>query len=180
MPIYTIDVAEQHHSAISLASISIMEFFAKLMSVIGASRSGIDFVASLPVEIAELILLKLDPRSVLNVARVSRKWMAVCKGSFRLRGVARRHLRKEERRMSDGLIKQMRTTKDQTDSGSYRKQVALVERAPRQGATISLTISVFRKIEVKRPATLKNRSDKKPSSRANPSTIPTRSSLRLR
>lgn len=143
------------------------------MSVIGASGSGVDFVASLPVEIAELILLKLDPRSLLNAAGVSRKWMAVCSGSSRLRSTGRRHLRKEKLRMSGGEILTKRRR------AALRRQVDLAERSFHQVLVAPSASPVSRTIEVNRPVTIKNRSsDKNPL--PNPSKIPTRRSLRLR
>lgn len=108
-----------------------MESFAKLMSTLGVSHSEIDFVAALPVELAELILLKLDPRSLLNAARVSKKWTAVCIGSSRLRKTARHHLRKDKRRMTQDNV--LARGSKSSASRITRMQTDLAQRAPRQG-----------------------------------------------
>lgn len=167
--LYTDTLAAERHSANFLSSTSIMESFAKLMSAIGASSSDVDFVASLPVEIAEIILLKLDPRSLVNAAQVSRKWMRVCAGSSRLRRTARRHLRKENQRMSDQTVVTKRLR------AAARRQVHLAESTSRQVGVSPSASPVFRAIEVKRPVPMKRRSGDK-----NPSKFPTRKSLRLR
>lgn len=82
-----------------------MEYLRKLLSALGVWNSGVDIVGTLPVEISEMILQKLDPQSLLNASRVSRNWMAICKGSSRLRRSARHHLRKKQRQLiqNDGL-----------------------------------------------------------------------------
>lgn len=106
------DLTEEHHSAIVIAS-SNMDSFAKLMSSIGANSCEVDFMSSLPLEIAELILRKLDSSSLLNSALVSRKWMSVCKGDSRLRKTIRHHLRKKNLSRMRGLkrpSKQNKTT----------------------------------------------------------------------
>lgn len=74
-----------------------MEFFSKLMTALGVWNRGVDVVGNLPVEIAEMIFQNLDSRSLLNAAKVSTKWMAICRGSFRLRQTAKRYLRKVKR-----------------------------------------------------------------------------------
>lgn len=73
-----------------------MELFSNLMSALGISNRGVDIIGDLPVEVAELILQKLDPLSLMNAAKVSSKWMAICKGSSRLRKTARRFLRRKK------------------------------------------------------------------------------------
>lgn len=151
-----------------------MESFTQLMSCIGASQSGSDFVANLPVEIAELILLKLDPRCVLNAALVSRKWLAVCKGSSRLRRITRCHLRKNKKRM---MSHRPIVTRHSSHSISLRKPLGM----PSQGTIAPSMRLEIRTIRINKPDSLKNRSNlKEPSNPVNPSNIPTGSSLRLR
>uniref|UniRef100_A0A6V7J2R7 F-box domain-containing protein n=1 Tax=Bracon brevicornis TaxID=1563983 RepID=A0A6V7J2R7_9HYME len=75
-----------------------MEFFRKLMSCFGTSQPEYDPVDNLPVEITQNIFRMLDGPSLLNAAQVSREWLYVCRGDFRLRATARRHLRREKKR----------------------------------------------------------------------------------
>ncbi|KAK0176604.1 hypothetical protein PV328_000723 [Microctonus aethiopoides] len=82
-------------------AITTMESFAKLMSAIGTSGVEHDLVEILPVEITEIIFRQLDPRSLLNVARVSTKWMNVCRHDCKIRRTVRHHLRNERTRMLD-------------------------------------------------------------------------------
>ncbi|KAK0079990.1 hypothetical protein PV325_000578 [Microctonus aethiopoides] len=78
-----------------------MEFFAKLISAIGTSGVEHDLIEILPVEITEIIFRQLDPRSLLNIARVSTKWMNVCRQDCKMRCTVRHHLQKERRGMLD-------------------------------------------------------------------------------
>lgn len=95
---------QEHHSTVVIDISSIMELFSKLMSALGVWNGGVDIVGILPVEIAEIILQKLDARSLFNAARVSKKWMAICRGCACMRKSARRYLRKQKRRIiQDGL-----------------------------------------------------------------------------
>lgn len=165
---------DQHHSATDLANIRIMEFFAKLMSCIGASYRGIDFIACLPVEIAETILLKLDPRSLLNAARVSTKWMAVCKGSPRLRRTARRHLRKEKKR---NLSHKVMGFWGRVTASICVKRSPTIAEVPPQGVTFNGR--QFKVLRVDGRSRLKATNGQNPTRPPNRSTIPTRSSLRL-
>lgn len=73
-----------------------MEFFSHLMSALGIWNRGVDIIGDLPIEVAEIILQKLDSVSLMNAAKVSSKWMAICKGSSRLRKSARRFLRRKK------------------------------------------------------------------------------------
>nr|XP_012134632.1 PREDICTED: probable E3 ubiquitin ligase complex SCF subunit sconB [Megachile rotundata] len=75
-----------------------MEFFRSFLRVIGLLQPAkVDFISELPPEVSQLILRKLDPESLLNVAQVSQKWLGVCRADKKLRQTARRHLRHEER-----------------------------------------------------------------------------------
>lgn len=148
-----------------------MESFSQLMGTIGALQGRVDFVASLPVEIAELVLTKLDPRSLLNVARVSRRWLAVCMGSSRLRKTTRRHLRKEKRR----IVQLDLVSTRQSKSGSAFRTTRMLTnaRTSQPGRTAPL---IFK---AQTTSTLNIRSsDRKSISRVP--LIPTKSSLRLR
>lgn len=89
-----------------------MEFFSNLMSALGIWNRGVDIIGDLPVEVAEIILQKLDPLSLMNAAKVSSKWMSICKGSSRLRKSARRFLRKKKYRLvQDDVISIKRSGK---------------------------------------------------------------------
>lgn len=76
-----------------------MESFAMLMSTIGASSVEHNLVETLPIEITEIIFRQLDPRSLLNVAQVSKKWMTLCRGNCKIRRTVRDHLQKERRQL---------------------------------------------------------------------------------
>ncbi|KAH0539888.1 uncharacterized protein LOC123258514 [Cotesia glomerata] len=71
-----------------------MEPFKNFLKVIDALNYNIDFVKIFPTEISQMIFKKLDPRSLLNVAKVSRKWRDVCKSDPQLKKTARGYLRK--------------------------------------------------------------------------------------
>ena len=45
----------------------------------------IDFIKDIPSEIFQVILAKLDTKSLLNAAQVSRKWLSVCKSTATFR-----------------------------------------------------------------------------------------------
>lgn len=159
-----------------LESDSIMESFAKLMCVFGASRDGIDFVAALPIEIAELILLKLDALSLLKVASVSRKWMNICRGCCRLRKIARHHLRNKKRLLIQDDLATAKRNKKQTVSRSSRMQTDLAQRLSRQGSTLPIFSDAS---AVMQTSTRNSRMDDKRSVPHVPM-FPTRSTLRLR
>lgn len=83
-----------------------MEFFSNLLSALGVWNRGIDIIGNLPVEVAVMILQKLDPITLINAAKVSSKWMAICKSSARLRKSARQYLRRRKRRiLQEDVIK---------------------------------------------------------------------------
>lgn len=109
-----------------------MEFFSKLMSALGVWHRGVDVVGNLPVEVAEIILQKLDPRSLLNAANVSQTWMSICKGSSRLRKSARSHLRKEKRRMIQDYGVQIKQVKTTVALRVSRMQTSLAQRVSKQ------------------------------------------------
>lgn len=171
-----VDLSEEHHSAPFRGSGSIMASFAKLMRTFGTSQPGVDFIAALPVEIAELILLKLDPRSLLNVASVSRKWMNVCKGSSRLRKTTRHHLRTQKKLLIQDDLTLDKRSKKQTAMRTSRMQTDLAQRMSRQGTTLPM---FFGATGVIKTSALNSRSKTKKSVSHVP-LIPTRSSLKLR
>lgn len=79
-----------------------MEFFKKLMIAIGVSSSSsmkVDFIAELPVEIAQHLLRMLDTASLINASCVSRRWLSICKSDNRLRQSVKHHLRDKKREM---------------------------------------------------------------------------------
>lgn len=153
-----------------------MDSLSDLMHAFGVSHCGVDIVAALPIEIAELILRKLDPRSLLNVARVSRKWLNLCKSSYRLRKNVRQHLRKQKRRMIQNDLALSKMSKKQILSKTSRMQDDLAQRTSRQDFVIT---PVFGMTGIVKSSIPKSRShDKKPISRA--SILSTRSSLKFR
>ncbi|KAK0081256.1 hypothetical protein PV326_007778 [Microctonus aethiopoides] len=83
-----------------------MGAFMNLMCVIGATPNPMsaDFVDIVPVEISEMILRHLDNGSLLNTAKVSRKWRNVCRSDPQLRRTAQNHLQEEQRRLYDGTL----------------------------------------------------------------------------
>lgn len=67
-----------------------MEFFKCYLRAIGVLKPvKVDFIAELPLEISQLILRNLDPVSLLTAARISHKWLEVCKSDSYLRRTAR-------------------------------------------------------------------------------------------
>ncbi|XP_063982251.1 uncharacterized protein LOC135165162 [Diachasmimorpha longicaudata] len=84
-----------------------MEFFGKLMRLLGVGKPDMDPTVNLPPEVVQSIFRLLDPESLLNAARVSRGWHRVCQSDPRLRATARRHIRREQIMIFD-LIFQVR------------------------------------------------------------------------
>lgn len=146
-----------------------MDSFAKLMSSIGANSCEVDFISSLPLEIAELILRKLDSRSLLNSALVSRKWMSVCKGDSHLRKTVRQHLRKKNRSRMHGRRppSKQNKTKQQALCRPLNMQSKFIPQPPPP------VILSFPTPNLKKPVPKNRTSD-------NTSRASTRSSLRLR
>ncbi|KAK0169554.1 hypothetical protein PV328_011896 [Microctonus aethiopoides] len=73
-----------------------METYMNMMSATATPMSA-DFSDILPVEISQLILRHLDVFSLLNAAKVCRKWRNVCRGDPQLRQTAQNHIREERR-----------------------------------------------------------------------------------
>ncbi|OXU24977.1 hypothetical protein TSAR_008509 [Trichomalopsis sarcophagae] len=80
-----------------------MDSFKQLMTAMGVYHQGIDFIRELPVELSQIILSKLDTRSLLNAAQVSRKWLAISKSTSSLRQRVRRHIRRRTRKLAQVL-----------------------------------------------------------------------------
>lgn len=100
----------QHHSVLAIEWHSTMEFFSNLLSALGVWNRGMDIIGNLPVEVAVMILQKLDPVSLINAAKVSSKWMSICRGSARLRKSASQYLRRRKRRiLQEDVVKINRT-----------------------------------------------------------------------
>ncbi|KAK0092093.1 hypothetical protein PV326_002215 [Microctonus aethiopoides] len=78
-----------------------MEAFGNLMSIIGATMNptSVDFLNILPVEISQIVFRQLDERSLLNAAKVSRRWRNVCRGDPHLRQTANSYLQREKERL---------------------------------------------------------------------------------
>lgn len=121
------------HSPVSNERCSIMEYFRKLLCALGVWNTGVDIVGTLPVEIAEIILQKLDPQSLINASQVSRTWMSICKGSSKLRRSTRHHLRKTHHQMNLNLG--LRSTKRVTNTVTRvtRMQKDLCQRVSMKG-----------------------------------------------
>lgn len=147
-----------------------MESFTKLMSSIGANSCEIDFISSLPLEIAEIILRKLDSRSLMNSALVSRKWMSVCKGNSRLRKPLRRHLRKENQSRFHGRRPPPKQNKTQQQTRYISPPNMQPNLAPRRPPPVIIPF----------PSSNIKKQPPKPRTIDNKSRAPTRSSLRLR
>lgn len=156
-----------------------MELFRNFLSAIGITSRGnkkIDFISELPVEISQHLLRMLDAPSLLNVARVSRKWLSVCKGDFRLRQSTRRHLRKQKLQLVQNphISRKSKKTRQTHDINSIQTNTTTrrtyITQAPRRGAPLaSSTRSILRITD----------STKKPSINTR-SVSTTRSSIRLR
>lgn len=80
-----------------------MDSFHQLMSLMGVQRQCIDFIKDLPVELAQIVLSKLDTKSLLISALVSRQWLSVCKSTSSFRQNIRRHIRRRNRRLAQVL-----------------------------------------------------------------------------
>lgn len=78
--------------------ISKMDAFHQLMELIDPSTMQFDILKELPLEIANIILLKLDVDSLLNCALVCYKWLKICKSSKVLRRKIRNHIRRLNRK----------------------------------------------------------------------------------
>ncbi|KAK0072709.1 hypothetical protein PV325_010937 [Microctonus aethiopoides] len=80
-----------------------MEAFGNLMSIIGATMNptSVDFLNILPVEISQIVFRHLDERSLLNAAKVSRRWRDVCRGDPHLRQKAKSYLQREKESLYD-------------------------------------------------------------------------------
>lgn len=75
-----------------------MDAFHQLMELIDPSTMQFDILKELPLEIANIILLKLDVDSLLNCALVCYKWLKICKSSKVLRRKIRNHIRRLNRK----------------------------------------------------------------------------------
>ena len=75
-----------------------MEFFRSFLRALGLlDDDKVDFIYDLPPEVPHLILRKLDPKSLLCAAQVSRKWLYVCTADKSLRQTAMHHKQREMR-----------------------------------------------------------------------------------
>ena len=82
------------HSLFFLEAMKMINFKEVIRSFISGKKKT-DIVGQLPVEVAQNILRSLDSGSLLNVAQVSHKWLAICKGDPLLRRRLLRTLRKK-------------------------------------------------------------------------------------
>lgn len=97
-----------------------MEFFRKLLSVIGITTSSnkqVDFIADLPVEVAQHLLRMLDAPSLVKASVVSRRWLSICKGDNCVRQSVLHQIRKQKReiiQISDMSQKPIKTRRNST------------------------------------------------------------------
>lgn len=61
-----------------------MEIFNRMLCR-RSSVPQIDFIRQLPPEISQIILSKLDVKSLANASLVSHKWLSICKSHSKLR-----------------------------------------------------------------------------------------------
>ncbi|XP_031786716.1 probable E3 ubiquitin ligase complex SCF subunit sconB [Nasonia vitripennis] len=80
-----------------------MDSFRQLMIAMGVHHQGVDFIRELPVELSQIILSKLDTKSLLNAAQVSRKWLAISKSTSSSRQRVRRHIRRRNQKLAQVL-----------------------------------------------------------------------------
>lgn len=74
-----------------------MEFFSKLLKLFTQIfQSNNDPTVIMPIEICEIILRKLDPKSLLNAAQVSKRFLNICRNDAVLKTTARHYLRKQK------------------------------------------------------------------------------------
>lgn len=143
------------------------------MSALGVWKRSVDIIGKLPVEIAEMILQKLDPLSLMNAAKVSPKWMSVCKGFSRLRKSARQYLRRQKRCILElDVLKSNRPGKP-TTSRSTRIKTCSFQRFFLRGIPQSFLNRPSNIITVQRGILDRSFDISK-------RTLPTRSQLRLR
>lgn len=119
-----------------------MESFSSLMRTFGSSLDGIDFVASLPVEIAQIVLRNLDARSLIYASQVSRRWMAVCRSCPRLRKTAKSYLRKAKR----NLVQDKFVLAKQTKLRSTPKAAAIYKDLTRNASHLESSVAQLTRI----------------------------------
>ncbi|XP_061932907.1 uncharacterized protein LOC133666377 [Apis cerana] len=82
-----------------------MEFFKSFLQAIGILEpTKVDFISELPLEVSQMILRNLDDESLLCAARVSRKWLQICKFDKILRQTARLHKQQIRRKMREQIF----------------------------------------------------------------------------
>ncbi|KAK0075061.1 hypothetical protein PV325_007442 [Microctonus aethiopoides] len=104
------------HSTTSLTR-SNMEAYMNMMSATPNPMSA-DFADILPIELSQMILRHLDGFSLLNAAKVSRKWRNICRGDPRLRQTAQNHIREERRAKLKRAMRLYETTEE--NAAKYR------------------------------------------------------------
>lgn len=105
----------QLHSQIYLAIIN-MEFITKFFGVLTQffKLNKTDPLTMIPIEICEIIFRQLDPQTLLNVVRVSKKWMSLCRNDIILRAIVRHYLRKQKKNILN-VTKLKKKTFNQSD-----------------------------------------------------------------
>ena len=69
-----------------------IEYFKSIFATVVMNATKRDIISDLPPEISHMILRYLDPASLLRAARVSRKWLEICKSDKYLRKKAANYL----------------------------------------------------------------------------------------
>lgn len=108
-----------------------MEFFKKLMIAIGVTSSSskkVDFIADLPVEVAQHLLRMLDTPSLINASSVSRRWFSLCKSDKRLRQSVHHHLRITKHKMVQLMDNSRRSNKTRNKSDTNKKITSKITR----------------------------------------------------
>lgn len=151
-----------------------MEFFKSFLQAIGIwEPTKVDFIFELPVEVSRIILRKLDAESLLRAARVSRKWLQICKSDEILKRTARRHKREIRRKMREQIlgrdspsrieslrrIREMRKYAKQYNVASVRLEAAVVFGSR---ATTRVRIPPPRNIHVSRHSSSNRIKSRKP------------------
>lgn len=102
--IYTLNLSTVPQSSPSFYPHN-MEYFRSFLRTIGLLQPPkVDFISELPLEVSQLILRKLDPKSLLSVAQVSRRWLDTCCSDRTLRRTAKHCKQSLEKRIQERFV----------------------------------------------------------------------------
>ncbi|PSN39219.1 hypothetical protein C0J52_24663 [Blattella germanica] len=106
-----------------------MESFYSLLFVMGVNslmeleNNYLDIVGKLPVEISNMILRRLDARSLISAAMVSRRWLTLCRSDLVLSQEVRAELRRQRTaRMFPTPVRVLRSSDNCQPFGSVNVQ----------------------------------------------------------